>query len=433
MFRDQLYLAAATFCQALSHNMKSFNVSLVATLGLTSCALAQNSSSTATSYPPSATGTSSSPDTVYTITAENITAKFIPHGARLTSVLIPDRDGAQTDVVVGYDNGTQYLIDSQTNHTYFGAVVGRYANRIKNGTFTLNGQTYHIPTNENGGLDTLHGGTVGYDQRNWTVIAYNDSSVSFQLLDVGLEGFPGSVLTTAVYTVSSYPSGPQGQMRPRLTTKLVSVALDQETPIMLSNHIYWNLNAFKAQTVLNDTSVWMPYSQRYIEIDTIEVPTGAIGVVSNEPSLDFLAPKTLGEAVDNSTGVCGYNCTGVDNAFILDRPYYSSPEGANFPVMSVWSAITGIQMDISTNQQGMQLYTCNGQNGTIPIKQSQIDANNGVQGAAQYVNKYGCYAIEPQAWIDGINNPQWGVNKYEIYGPESGPAVNYATYDFSTY
>lgn len=223
------------------------------------------------------TSTSSSPFALYTISADNITATYIPYGARLTSLKVPDRNGTPTDVVTGYDNGTEYLHDSETNHTYFGAVVGRYANRIKNGTFTLNGQTYHIPTNEHDGEDTLHGGSVGYDQRNWTVVTQNDSSITFSFLDNALEGFPGTVLTTATYTVSSYLSGPQGQLRPRLTSMMVSTALDEATPIMLANHIYWNLNAFRDATILNDTTLWMPYSDRYILIDNIEVPTGAIG------------------------------------------------------------------------------------------------------------------------------------------------------------
>ena len=185
--------------------------------------------------------------------------------------MVPDRNGTQQDVVAGYDTGERYLQDTETNHTYFGPVVGRYANRIKNSTFTINGVAYHIPANEHGGEDTLHGGTVGYDQRNWTVASHNDSSISFMLLDTAFEGFPGTVLTTATFSVSVEESGPQGQMRPRLTSSMVSVALDAETPIMLANHIYWNLNGFKASTILNDTSLWMPYADRYIEIDTIEI------------------------------------------------------------------------------------------------------------------------------------------------------------------
>ncbi|KAJ9653019.1 hypothetical protein H2198_007766 [Neophaeococcomyces mojaviensis] len=377
------------------------------------------------------TTTTSSPTTEFTLQANNITAIFIPYGARLVSLQVPDRNGRSTDVAVGYDNSSMYPVDTATNHTYFGAVVGRYANRIKNHTFTIDGNTYNVPGNEHGGLNTLHGGNVGYDQRNWTVLAHNDSSVSFSLLDTSFENFPGTVLTTATYSVSSYPSGPQGQPRPRLTTKLVSVALDLPTPIMLSNHIYWNLNAFQASNILNDTYIWMPYSDRYIQTDGILIPNGTFGLTSQNPGLDFQSPKRIGAAVDQTSGhdYCGTNCTGIDNAFILDRPANIGADSV-VPVFHMWSQTTGIQMDMSTNQQGIQIYTCVSQNGTIPVKPSQLRNST---GAAQYINPYGCIAIEPQAYIDGINNPQWGVDNLEIFSPETGPSVNYATYDFSTF
>lgn len=414
-----LFILTAYF---ISLTMKTSKLSLVAALATS--ALAQN-----------ATNTSSASVPEYTIQADNITAVFIPYGATLISLLVPDRNGTMEDVVVGYDNGSDYPARvAHGNHTYFGAVVGRYANRIKNGTFELDGNTYHIPENENGGLDTLHGGDVGYDQRNWTLVTSNDSVVSFQLLDTGFEGFPGTVLTTATYSVSNYPSGPQGQLRPRLTTQLVSIALDTPTPIMLSNHIYWSLNAFQAETVLNDTTLWMPYSDRYIQTDGILIPNGTFGLVSANPGLDFLSPKLVGEAIDETEGhdYCGTGCVGIDNAFAVDRPA-NIGQTSVVPLLHMWSETTGIQMTASNNQIGLQIYTCNGQDGTIPVKQAQQQRNQGIAGATDTVNKYGCVVVEPQAYIDGINNPQWGVNNFEIYSPQTGPAVNYATYDFSTF
>lgn len=414
-----LFILTAHFT---SLTMKTTKVSLIAALATS--VLAQNGTSTSSASIPE-----------YTIQADNITAVFIPYGATLTSLLVPDRNGTIQDVVVGYDNGSDYPARvANGNHTYFGAVVGRYANRIKNGTFELDGNTYHIPTNENGGLDTLHGGDVGYDQRNWTVVTSNDSVISFQLLDTGFEGFPGTVLTTATYSVSNYPSGPQGQLQPRLTTQLVSVALDTPTPIMLSNHIYWNLNAFQAETVLNDTTLWMPYSDRFIQTDGILIPNGTFGLVSANPGLDFLSPKLVGDAVDATAGhdYCGTGCVGIDNAFAVDRPG-NIGQTSVVPILHMWSETTGIQMAVSDNQIGLQIYSCNGQDGTIPVKQAQQERNQGVAGATDAVNKYGCVVIEPQVYIDGINNPQWGVNNFEIYSPETGPAINYATYDFSTF
>jgi aldose 1-epimerase len=380
--------------------------------------------------PPSTT--SSSPFTLYTLSADNITATFIPYGARLTALLVPDRSGTDRDVAVGYDDPEQYAVDSATNHTYFGTIVGRYGNRIKNGTFELGGETYHIPANENNGADTLHGGRTGYDQRNWVVTSLSDTSITFTLLDDAFEGFPGSVITHATYTVSSAISGASGERRPRLTVRTVSVALDQETPIMLVPHFYWNLGAFTAPTILDDQTLWMPYSNRYIEVDNILIPTGAIGAVAATPVLDFTSPKTIGRDIRRATNICGNGCTGYDNAFILDRPGGTGTEGANFPVLSLWSQNTGIRMDVSTNQQALQIYSCNGQNGTIPVKPSQVQRNSDVYGGGtKFVERYGCLVVETQGWIDGINHPEWGNSGYWIYGPETGPAVNYATYDFS--
>jgi aldose 1-epimerase len=319
------------------------------------------------------------------------------------------------------------------NITYFGPIVGRYANRIRNSTFSLNGQSYHIPANDHAGADTLHGGFVGYDQRNWTVVASSSNSITFSLLDTGFQGFPGTVLTTVTMTLSAAATGPHGEMRPRFTSSIVSSALDLETPIMLANHIYWNLNAFKQATILNDTTLWMPYSDRYIVVDPILIPTGALGYVGNVSALDFLSPKLVGDAVKVANGTCGQGCTGIDNAFILDRPASASVTSSAFPVLHLWSDTTGIQMDISTNQRGLQIYTCNGQNGTIPVKQSQQARNNGTSTATKFVQKHGCMVIETQAWIDGINHPEWGITDYEVFGPTTGPAVNFATYDFSTF
>lgn len=361
---------------------------------------------------------SSSVFTKYTISAPGINASFIPYGARLTNLLVPDKNGNPQDVVLGYDSGTTYLNDTETDHTYFGAVVGRYANRIKNGTFTVQGVTSHIPENEHDGEDTLHGGTVGYDQRNWTVVSSNSSSITFSLLDQGYEGFPGNVITYATYTVSAGPTW---------TSRLVSIPLDEPTPIMLANHVYWNLDAFSNPsdlTILNDT-LHMPYSARYVQIDNIEVPNGTIGIV-NGSALDFTSPKQIGRDILNAVDDCGFNCTGYDNAFILDRPRYSAPEATDISVLTMYSNVTGIQLDVYTNQQSLQLYACDNLNGTIPVKMSQQHGNS-----TSYVPKYGCLVIETQQWIDGINNPQWGQDQYQIYTPTTQPAVNFAQYDFS--
>lgn len=201
---------------------------------------------------------------------------------------------------------------------------------------------------------------------------------------------------------------------------------------MLAHHFYWNLGAFATPTILEDQILWMPYSNRYIEVDSILVPTGNLRTVASRPALDFTSPKSLGRDLKSTTGLCGDGCTGYDTAFIVDRPRGAGTAASNFPILSLRSIATGIKMDVSSNQQGLQIYSCNGQNGTIPVKPSQIRRNSRVfGGGTKVVMQHGCLAVEPQAWIDGINHPEWGNSEHWIYSPETGPAVNIATYDFS--
>ncbi|KAE8149743.1 galactose mutarotase-like domain-containing protein [Aspergillus avenaceus] len=370
----------------------------------------------------------------YTISAENITATLIPYGARLTSLLVHDREGNEQDVVVGYDDPKDYVKDTNTDHTFFGAVVGRYANRIKNGTFTIGQESYDIPKSENDGIDTLHGGDIGYDQRNWSVTAHSDSSITFTLLDTGFEDFPGDVITHATFAVDTQvsPQNPKGL--PQLTTKLISLSLTQATPIMLSNHIYWNLNAFKQPTVLNDTFLQLPLSKRLIGTDGILIPDGTLLPVDTyKGAPDFTTGKLIGRDIDSAAGLCGTGCTGYDNCFLVDRDSPYAASNSMVPILRMNSKTTGISLEVSSNQQAVQIYSCNGQKGNIAIKPSQAKRNKeeGIQGA-QSVNKYGCVVIEPEGWIDGINNPQWGQLGDQIYTPGGAPSVNWATYQFGT-
>lgn len=391
-------------------------------------------------------GTVPDPLQLYTISANRIKASFVPYGARLTSLLVPDRNGLMQDVAVGYDDPHQYVKDTQTNHTNFGAIVGRYANRIKNGTFELDGVTYDIPKNEADDTQTLHGGKIGYDQRNWTVTSHTSNSITFTLMDTGFEGFPGDVINHATFSVnSSYTAGnPNGKAQ--MTAKLVSIALTKRTPIMLSPHIYWNLNAFKEATVLEDTYLQMPLSDRFIEVDPNLIPTGEIGDVATDLDgvLDFTQPKLIGEDIKDAEGVCGDDCTGYDNCFIVDRPtdtsdWTSSPDTMDL-ALNMSSTTTGINMLVNTNQKAIQIYTCNSQNGTIPVKASQLARNRRDDQAAggsgdtvDMIEQYGCVVVETEGWIDGINNPEWGQDPYQVFSPESAPAVNWATYLFGTF
>ena len=155
---------------------------------------------------------------------------------------------------------------------------------------------------------------------------------------------------------------------------------------MLSNHIYWNLDAFTTgpgANVLSNT-LHMPYAARLIATDNIQVPTGGLEVVAGTP-FDFTVPKALGQDVQ-SAQKCGFNCTGYDNAFVLDRPRGSGTESTEPVMLSLASPATGIRMDLRTDQACLQVYNCIGQNGTIGVKRSQQHGGD----AETFVEKFGC-------------------------------------------
>lgn len=298
---------------------------------------------------------------------------------------------------------------------------------MKNGTFTLNGETSHVTENENNKEDSLHGGVVGYDQRNWTIVSHNDTSITFMLEDDAFEGYSGRVINYATFSVAMTVDGPS------LISRLVSIPLDGPTPIMLTTHPYWNLNAFvdTANPNILDHTLHMPYSKRYVEIDNIEVATGQIGVVADQNGhpglLDFTSPRTLGSSISANVQECGFNCTGIDTNFIIDRPPSAGTVSTAINVLSISSDITGIKLDLYTNQQALIVYTCNKLNGSIPLKQSQQRSQN---GTTAYAGEHGCVAIETQGWIDGVNHPEWGQQEYQIFSYDTQPAVVLVKYIF---
>ncbi|KAI9823069.1 MAG: hypothetical protein M1819_001517, partial [Sarea resinae] len=237
---------------------------------------------------------STSPDASgkYTISAPGIRAQFVPYGASISNLFLNDSTGIERDVVVGFENASYYSQDGQ--HGHWGAVPGRYANRIANSTFSLPADptdpssesttTYHIPSNENlspaaaaaGGPDTLHGGPDGWDHRNFTVVSASSASVTFALFDpAGAQGFPGDVQAYVTYSVEE-----GGLWRIRM----VAVSLSELTPIMLSSHTYWNLDGFAnptTPTILNHT-LHLPYSGQRVGVDGNLIPDGTI--LPNKPN-----------------------------------------------------------------------------------------------------------------------------------------------------
>ncbi|KAK3946135.1 galactose mutarotase-like domain-containing protein [Diplogelasinospora grovesii] len=370
-------------------------------------------------------------DGKYWIHGTGISAAFIPYGASISNLLINDQYGIQRDIVGGFDNASYYGIDRQ--HPHFGSVPGRYANRIKNSSFELDGVTYHVLPNENptpanpAGVDTLHGGPDGWDWRNFTVVSYTNNSITFSIVDPdGKEGFPGEVVSYITYTL--------GNMT--WDIKMVAIATTKKTPIMLSSHTYWNLDGFannETQTIFNHT-FYMPHSGQRVGVDNILIPTGDILANKQGSVNDFWsAPKQIGHSFSDPEikGNCGFNCAGYDTCWLVNReqdgPYDWRSEGGF--VARLQSAWSGIQLDVYSDQEAFQMYSCNGMNGSMTLKSTQ-----GLHGNADFprtIPQYGCVVLEVEDWIDAINQPEWQRSKKQIYEPGGDPYVLQASYKFS--
>jgi aldose 1-epimerase len=164
-------------------------------------------------------------DGKYEISSEGIRARFIPYGASVSNLFISGKDGVERDIVLGFDKAIDY---EGAQHPHLGGVPGRYANRIKNSTFSIDGEQFHILPNENNNNDTLHGGPNGWDYRNFTVVSHTTDSITFSIVDPdGEQGFPGEVISYVTYT-----------MTPNTwKIKIVAMATTKKTPIMLTSHV----------------------------------------------------------------------------------------------------------------------------------------------------------------------------------------------------
>lgn len=360
-------------------------------------------------------------DGKYEISAEGIRGLFIPYGASITNLFIKDRTGVERDIVLGHDNASFYSVDPF--HPHLGGVPGRYANRIKNSSFVIDDIKYNVTPNENNNNDTLHGGPDGWDYRNFTVVAHTKNSITFSIVDPdGKEGFPGEVISYITYT-----------MKPNAWyMKMVALSTTKKTPIHLTSHTYWNLDAFSnptTPTALNHT-LSLPYSGQRIGVDGILIPDGTILPNFAHSVNDFWsAPKQLGAnlTAPELVGNCGTNCIGYDNAYIVNRDQLHPYDWRTTnPIASLWSDWSGIQVDIFSDQDAFQVYSCGGQNGSLPLKKTQ-----GLESRPRVVEKYGCVVMEVEDWIDGINHPEWHREKKQIFGPGDEPYVLEAEYRFS--
>ena len=310
--------------------------------------------------------------------AHGVEVQFTNYGGIITSLKTPDRNGRFDDIVLGYNNLAGYIASSP----YFGAIVGRYANRIARGHFTLDGATYTLAVNN--GPNSLHGGLRGFDKVVWNARPFQNQEGQGVTLDYtspsGEEGYPGTVHTTVTYTLTSDD---------RLIVDY-SATTDKATPINLSQHSYWNLVGNASRDILGH--VLTINADAITPVDTTLIPTGELMPVQGTP-FDFRTPHAIGERVDQRQNTQIRFGNGYDHNFVLNRG--GAAPDALVLAARVVEPTSGRTMEISTTEPGIQFYSGNFLDGSITGK-----------GGAVYHFRYGL-ALETQHFPDSPNHPNF--------------------------
>jgi aldose 1-epimerase len=310
-----------------------------------------------------------SPVDLYVLTnANGMTAKVMTYGALLTELLVPDRTGKVEDVVLGFDDLKSYL----AGHPFFGATVGRVANRVAKGKFTLDGKEYRLAVNN--GPNSLHGGKKGFDKVVWKaepIKSADGSAVKFTYLSPdGEEGYPGNLSVSVTYTLTN-----QNELRIDYTA-----TTDKPTPVNLTNHTYFNLAGAKASDILGHEL--MLNADRYTPADGTLIPTGEIKPVKGTP-LDFTTPTAIGARIAQlKTKPVGY-----DHNFVLNGGGKSLALAAR-----VREPKTGRVMEMYTTEPGVQFYTGNFLDGSVKGR-----------GGVAYAKHQG-FCLEAQHFPDSVNH-----------------------------
>jgi aldose 1-epimerase len=275
------------------------------------------------------------------------------YGARIVSLCVPDKNGKPTDVVLGYDNIRQYA-DTLNSPSDFGSCVGRYANRIKNAKLVVEGKTYNLRPNDHG--NCLHGGAnSGWQNKVYDVQAKTDSSIVFAITSPdGDNGFPGTVKATATYTLKS----------DNTLDIVFQATTDQETVVNMTNHSYFNLNGDPSKK--GENQIMYINADSFTPSDSLYIPTGEVKSVEGTP-MDFRKPHALSEHINDFSYEQIKNATGYDHNWVLNT--FKNGKGDDKTVAaSLYSPVTGIQLEVFTNEPGIQVYTGNFQGTGIPCK-----------------------------------------------------------------
>jgi len=272
---------------------------------------------------------------LYTLSDGQLTVMLTNFGARIVRIDAPDSQGHMADVVLGYKDASQYLADPKD---YFGAVVGRYGNRIAKGTFTVEGKEYHVPLNNNG--NALHGGTVGFSNRIWTSRATGGNSVDFELVSAdGDMGFPGTLKVHVRYTLAGA----------RLRIDYTAEA-NKPTVVNLTNHTYFNLAGEASGDILGHKL--RLDADRYTPVGATLIPDGELALVSGTP-FDFRTPTAIGArigAVNEQLRRAG----GYDHNFVLQGNAGTLREAA-----FAEDPVSRRTLTVLTTEPGVQFYSGN--------------------------------------------------------------------------
>lgn len=277
---------------------------------------------------------------LYTITNKNgLKAAITNYGGKLVSLLVPDASGTLTDVVLGYNSLKDYQQYTK-NGTYFGALIGRYANRIAEGKFSLDGKQYQLPINDP--PNSLHGGPKGFFAEVWDVVKTTPNSVELHYLAKdGEEGYPGNLNVDVTYTLTD----------DNALDIAYKATTDKATVLNLTNHSYFNLNGAGSGSI-NGHSLQLNAS-KFTPVDSTSIPTGKLEPVAGTP-LDFTKSEKIGARIDDKTQQMIY-AKGYDFNYVLD----DSDQKVEHLAATVVGDQTGIEMQVYTNQPGIQFYSGN--------------------------------------------------------------------------
>ena len=323
----------------------------VATVGLFGLTAAASSSGHRPTITKASFGSLSDgrPVDIYTLTnSRGMEVKILDYGGILQSIRVPDRHGRMANVTLGFDN----IADYETKSPYFGCITGRYANRIANGEFQLNGTTYHLPINNP--PNSLHGGTVGFDKHVWAATPVQSRhSVGLELRFTspnGDQGYPGRLANKVTYTLTN-----RNEIRMDYRARLVGNS-PLKTVINLTNHAYWNLAGEGSSDIYGHKLTLK--ASHYTPVDPTLIPTGAIDPVAGTP-MDFTRSTAIGARIRNGFEqlVIG---RGYDHNWVLDR------HGSGLELAArVVEPRSGRVLEVITDQPGIQFYSGNFLDGTL--------------------------------------------------------------------